>query len=62
MAPIASAVHILLPVFVAVMKAEKQLRDFDYLNQNASVMLEQILPTCASDQLFPMAAAKRSPL
>ena len=42
MAPIASAVHILLPVFVAVMKAEKQLRDFDYLNQNASEMLEQL--------------------
>lgn len=41
MAPIRSAVHILMPDFVAVMKG-KELRDIDYLNQGAKDMLDQL--------------------
>jgi NAD(P)H-dependent FMN reductase len=43
MAPVRSAVHILLPVFLAVLREGKQLGDFDYLNQNAKDMLDQLL-------------------
>lgn len=42
MAPIRSAVHILLPVFMAVSKGEKTLNDFDYLVQNARDTLDQL--------------------
>ena len=43
MAPIRNAVHIVLPVFLAVLRDGKQLKDFDYLNQNAKDMLDQLL-------------------
>jgi NAD(P)H-dependent FMN reductase len=42
MAPIRTAVHILLPVFLAVLKEGKTLAEFDYLNQNAKDMLDQL--------------------
>jgi NAD(P)H-dependent FMN reductase len=42
MAPIRTAVHILLPVFLAVLKEGKTLAEFDYLNQNARDMLDQL--------------------
>jgi NAD(P)H-dependent FMN reductase len=43
MAPIRTAVHILFPAYLAVVKEGKKLRDFDYLNQNARDMLHQLL-------------------
>lgn len=43
MAPIRTAVHILLPVFLAVLKEGKAIGDFDYLNQNAKEMLDQLI-------------------
>jgi NAD(P)H-dependent FMN reductase len=42
MAPIRSAVHIQFPVYLAVVKEGKALGDFDYLNQNADDMLDQL--------------------
>jgi NAD(P)H-dependent FMN reductase len=42
MAPIRTAVHILLPVFLAVLKEGKKLAEFDHLNQNAKDMLDQL--------------------
>jgi NAD(P)H-dependent FMN reductase len=43
MAPIRTAVHILFPAYLAVVKEGKKLGDFDYLNQNARDMLQQLL-------------------
>ena len=43
MAPIRTAVHILFPAYLAVIKEGKKLADFDYLNQNAKDMLHQLL-------------------
>ena len=42
MAPIRHAVHIQLPVYLAVLKEGKKLRDFDFLNQNAKDVLDQL--------------------
>jgi NAD(P)H-dependent FMN reductase len=42
MAPIRTAVHILFPTYLAVVKEGKKLREFDYLNQNAKDMLDQL--------------------
>ena len=42
MAPIRNAVHIQLPVYLAVLKEGKKLSDFDFLNQNARDMLDQL--------------------
>src|SRR5580693_1672285 len=42
MAPIRSAVHILFPDYLAVIKDGKKLADFDYLNQGAAEMLNQL--------------------
>jgi NAD(P)H-dependent FMN reductase len=42
MAPIRTAVHILFPAYLAVVKEGKTLNDFDYLNQNANDMLDQL--------------------
>jgi NAD(P)H-dependent FMN reductase len=42
MAPIRTAVHILFPAYLAVVKEGKKLSDFDYLNQNANDMLDQL--------------------
>jgi hypothetical protein len=42
-APIRTAVHILFPAYLAVVKEGKKLGDFDYLNQNAKDMLDQLL-------------------
>ena len=42
MAPIRTAVHIQLPVYLAVVKEGKTLGDFDFLNQNAKDMLDQL--------------------
>jgi NAD(P)H-dependent FMN reductase len=42
MAPIRTAVHIQLPVYLAVVKEGKTLSDFDFLNQNAKDMLDQL--------------------
>jgi NAD(P)H-dependent FMN reductase len=42
MAPIRNAVHIQLPVYLAVLKEGKKLSDFDFLNQNAKDMLDQL--------------------
>jgi NAD(P)H-dependent FMN reductase len=42
MAPIRAAVHILGPVYMQVAKGEKALADFDYLNQAAKDMLDQL--------------------
>jgi NAD(P)H-dependent FMN reductase len=42
MAPIRTAVHIQLPVYLAVLKEGKTLGDFDSLNQNAKDMLDQL--------------------
>ena len=42
MAPIRRAVYIQLPVYLAVLKEGKKLRDFDFLNQNAKDMLDQL--------------------
>ena len=43
MAPIRTAVDILFPAYLAVVKDGKKLSDFDYLNQNARDMLHQLL-------------------
>jgi NAD(P)H-dependent FMN reductase len=43
MAPISTAVHILFPAYMAVVKEGKALGDFDYLNQNAKEMLDQLV-------------------
>src|SRR5687768_14310563 len=42
MAPIRTAVHIQVPVYLAVLKEGKKLGDFDFLNQNAMDMLDQL--------------------
>jgi NAD(P)H-dependent FMN reductase len=42
MAPIRTGVHIQLPVYLAVLKEGKKLREFDFLNQNAKDMLDQL--------------------
>lgn len=42
MAPIRTAVHVLMPTFVSVLKEGKKLADFDFLNQNAHDMLGQL--------------------
>ncbi len=42
MAPIRTAIHILFPAYLAVVKEGKKLSDFDYLNQNAREMLDQL--------------------
>jgi len=42
MAPIRTAIHILLPTYLAVVKEGKKLSDFDYLNQSAKDMLDQL--------------------
>ena len=42
MAPIRTAVHIQVPVYLAVLKEGKKLDDFDFLNQNAKDMLDQL--------------------
>jgi NAD(P)H-dependent FMN reductase len=42
MAPIRTAVHILFPAYLAVVKEGKKLADFDYLNQGAAEMLNQL--------------------
>ena len=42
MAPIRTAVHIQVPVYLAVLKEGKKLGDFDFLNQNARDMLDQL--------------------
>lgn len=41
MAPIRAAVHIAVPAFMELMKGEKKLTDYDYLQQNAKDMLDQ---------------------
>jgi NAD(P)H-dependent FMN reductase len=43
MAPIRTAVHILFPTYLAVVNEGKKLGEFDYLNQNAKDMLDQLL-------------------
>jgi NAD(P)H-dependent FMN reductase len=42
MAPIRAAVHILFPAYLAVVKEGKTLSEFDYLNQSANDMLDQL--------------------
>lgn len=42
MAPIRAAVHIQMPVYLAVAKEGKNLGDFDFLAQNARDMLDQL--------------------
>ena len=42
MAPIRTAVHILFPPYLAVLKEGKQLGNFEFLNQNARDMLDQL--------------------
>ncbi len=42
MAPIRAGVHIPLPAYLEVAKGEKTLAEFDYLNQGASDMLDQL--------------------
>lgn len=43
MAPIRSAVHIQIPVYLAVLKEGKKLAEFDILQQNAKDMLDQFV-------------------
>ena len=43
MAPISTAVHILFPDYMAVVKEGKSLGDFGHLNQNAKQMLDQLV-------------------
>jgi NAD(P)H-dependent FMN reductase len=43
MAPIRTAVHIQLPVYLAVVKEGKKLSDFDFLNLEAKGMLDQLM-------------------
>ena len=42
MAPIRTAVHIQVPVYLAVLKEGKKLSDFDFLNETARDMLDQL--------------------
>jgi len=42
MAPIRAAVHILFPTYLAVLKEGKKLREFEFLNQNARDLLDQL--------------------
>lgn len=42
MAPIRTAVHIQMPVYFAVIKEGKKLAEFDFLNQAAKDMLDQL--------------------
>jgi NAD(P)H-dependent FMN reductase len=42
MAPIRTAVHIQIPVYLAVLKEGKTLAEFDVLQQNAKDMLDQL--------------------
>ncbi len=42
MAPIQTAIHIQLPIYLAVVKEGKKLAEFDHLNQNAKGMLDQL--------------------
>jgi NAD(P)H-dependent FMN reductase len=42
MAPIRSAVHILFPQYLAVVKEGKKLNEFDFLNQTAKDVLDQL--------------------
>jgi NAD(P)H-dependent FMN reductase len=42
MAPIRTAVHVVMPTFMAIRKEGKTLGDFDYLNQGATQMLDQL--------------------
>lgn len=42
MAPIRTAVHIQFPIYLAVVKEGKKLSEFDFLNQNAADMLDQL--------------------
>ena len=42
MAPIRTAVHIQLPIYLAIIKEGKKLSDFDFLNQAAKDMLDQL--------------------
>jgi NAD(P)H-dependent FMN reductase len=42
MAPIRTAVHILFDVYLAVIKDGRNLSDFEYLNQTANAMLDQL--------------------
>ena len=42
MAPIRTAVHVLLPDYLAVVKEGKKLGDLDHLNQSARQMLDQL--------------------
>lgn len=43
MAPIRTAVHIQMSVYMPVSKGEKTLADFDFLNKGAKDMLDQLL-------------------
>ena len=42
-ASIRTAVHIQIPVYLAVVKEGKKLSDFDFLNQEAKGMLDQLI-------------------
>jgi NAD(P)H-dependent FMN reductase len=42
MAPIRNAVHIMFPVYMEVVKGEKKLEEFDFLNDSADAMLDQL--------------------
>jgi NAD(P)H-dependent FMN reductase len=42
MAPIRTAVHIQLPIYLAVLKEGKSLSEYDFLNENARAMLDQL--------------------
>ena len=42
MAPIRNAVHIQFPIYLAVVKEGKKLSDYDFLQQNAKDMLDQL--------------------
>ena len=42
LAPIRTAVHIQVPVYLAVLKEGKKLGDFDFLNEAARDMLDQL--------------------
>ena len=42
MAPIRNAVHIQFPIYLAVAKEGKKLSEFDFLQQNAKDMLDQL--------------------
>lgn len=61
MAPMRTVVNILYPAYLAVVQEGKKLSDFDYLNQSAEDMLDQLawwtgaLKT-ARDQALPEAA------